>query len=371
MEEYNDQVTKFMVVEHMGCKRGFIRNTTDCTLSKHKNTIFTIFIAFIFLSIIIPTANPYVPHTIFGYAYYGGGVPALNASVDVTNVDTGEAITDITETGIDGAYQFDIGSPGIGWDDGQLIRIEIHDNDGNSGSATLTINLGEPYQSVQDIYLGQELRIIINQPSGDILSGQELIKGEAMGIHQIKKVEVRIDGWEWEIAAGTTNWSYSWNTTMATNGNHTVYARAYDGERYSDIVFVNVEVENLPLNHKPNVSIIFPEDGMNVRKVFTIHGIASDENGNETIQKIEIKIGNGNWTAVNGTTSWSYTWNSTDVDNGNYTIQARSYDGENYSIIDSITVKVSNEKESNRTPGFELLLLLIALAAIGFMRRRI
>jgi len=108
-------------------------------------------------------------------------------------------------------------------------------------------------------------------------------------------------------------------------------------------------------------------DGTEVKKTFTIHGTASDADGSGTIQKVEIKIGDGDWKVANGTTSWSYTWDLTGVDNGNYTIQARAYDGQEYSNIDSITIKVN---EGGSTPGFELIVLLAAMAVVVLARKR-
>jgi heme/copper-type cytochrome/quinol oxidase subunit 2 len=55
-----------------------------------------------------------------------------------------------------------------------------------------------------------------------------------------------------------------------------------------------------------------------------------------------MKIDDGNWIEVTGTTSWSYDWNTTIESNGQYTIYARSYDGTDYSHEDSVDVVVSN-----------------------------
>ena len=212
----------------------------------------------------------------------------------------------------------------------------------------------------------------ITSPSdGAAISGTVTIQGTASDDVSVEKVEIRIDTGSWQEATGTASWSYSWDTTTVANGNHTIYARAYDGTDYSSIDSITVNVNNIPPNHKPTVEIIFPNDGTEVKKTFTIHGTASDADGNGTIQKVEIKIGDGDWKVVNGTTSWSYTWDSTSVDNGNYTIQARAYDGQEYSNIYSITVKVNNEKGGGGgIPGFEMLALLAAMAVVVLARKR-
>ena len=145
----------------------------------------------------------------------------------------------------------------------------------------------------------------------------------------------------------------------------------YKRQDYSRVVSATVSVNNIPPNHKPTVEIIFPNNGTEVKKTIIIHGTASDEDGNETIQKVEIKIGDGDWKVVNGTTSWNYTWDSTTVDNGDHVIQARAYDGQEYSSIDSIMVKVNNEKGGGGgIPGFEMVALIVALGAVVVVKRK-
>ncbi|UCH89640.1 MAG: peptidylprolyl isomerase [Thermoplasmata archaeon] len=72
----------------------------------------------------------------------------------------------------------------------------------------------------------------------------------------IEKVEVRIDGNSWEVAEGTSTWSYTWDTTKVSDGIHTVYVRAHDGFYYSAVqnltLIVNNSVnENEPAKYEP------------------------------------------------------------------------------------------------------------------------
>lgn len=123
----------------------------------------------------------------------------------------------------------------------------------------------------------------------------------------------------------------------------------------------------------PIVNITFPSDGAEIRDTVVIRGNASDKDGDD-IQKVEINLGDGKWITANGTASWSYLWNTTGLINRNYVIQARSYDGSEYSSIESITVRVNNEKEddgiSRSIPGFEMVLLIGAIALAAVMKRK-
>ncbi|MEA2053679.1 MAG: Ig-like domain-containing protein [Candidatus Thermoplasmatota archaeon] len=267
------------------------------------------------------------------------------------------------------------------YDEGTVATVNAHANSGYefdhwSGAKTGSIN---PVQITMDsdksitahfvasIPPDQPPTVTITHPSNNAtVSGTVSIVGTASDDISVEKVEIKIDSGNWITTTGNISWGYSWDTTTIANGNHTIYARSYDGELYSNISFITVNIFN---NHKPTVDIIFPSDGTEVKKTFTIHGIADDVDGNETIQKVEIKIGDGNWTVVNGITAWNHTWNTTNVTNGDYVIQVKAYDGYEYSGIDSITVKVNNKK-GDGTPGFEMIALIAALAAVLLLRKR-
>jgi len=59
---------------------------------------------------------------------------------------------------------------------------------------------------------------------------------------QVVRIDVDIDGFGWNEATGTTSWNYSWDTTDAKPGYHTVHARAYDGQEYSTHYWIVVEI---------------------------------------------------------------------------------------------------------------------------------
>ncbi len=103
-------------------------------------------------------------------------------------------------------------------------------------------------------------------------------------------------------------------------------------------VIANFQLPNTP----PEIEILSPSDGSIVSGVVTIQGKAWDVDGNETIQKVEIKIDNGEWKEASGTISWSYSWDTTKVANGLHKIETRCYDGVDYSSIVSINITVNN-----------------------------
>lgn len=99
--------------------------------------------------------------------------------------------------------------------------------------------------------------------------------------------------------------------------------------------------EKGPINKKPSIEIIFPIDGDTVSKIVTISGSATDPDGDQTIKQVEILI-NDSWIIVDGTTLWSYTWTIYNLNNSNYNLSVRAWDGAVYSDIKSITINIFN-----------------------------
>ncbi|MFA5102113.1 MAG: Ig-like domain-containing protein [Candidatus Thermoplasmatota archaeon] len=95
-------------------------------------------------------------------------------------------------------------------------------------------------------------------------------------------------------------------------------------------------------NGKPTIAITYPFDKTTVSKLVMISGTAGNSKGEENISKVQIKIGENTWVTATGTTLWSYDWTTYSVPNGQYTIHARSFDGEDYSDIVSVNVTVNN-----------------------------
>ena len=96
------------------------------------------------------------------------------------------------------------------------------------------------------------------------------------------------------------------------------------------------------INKKPIVTITYPYDGTTIARLAMISGTASDPDEEDNISSVEVKIGENDWVVATGTTLWSYDWSIYTVENGRYTISARSFDGKEYSEIESITLTVNN-----------------------------
>ena len=109
------------------------------------------------------------------------------------------------------------------------------------------------------------------------------------------------------------------------------------------IVYFSWNQEEPEINKKPIVEINFPLDGSTISKIAIISGTAFDPDGDDTQLKVEVYINDG-WVNADGNTKWSYEWIAYNVEDGLYTIRARSFDGISYSQVEEIKLTVKNPK---------------------------
>jgi len=127
-------------------------------------------------------------------------------------------------------------------------------------------------------------------------------------------------------------------------GCSTVTVEANDGDTVETSFTVFVD----PINDAPGVSILSLSDGAVLRDTVSVSGTASDVEG--TLEKVEVRIGGGDWAEATGTDVWSYDLDTSLLSNGNTTVEARSYDGEAYSDILMVHVSIYNPFFINTVP---------------------
>jgi hypothetical protein len=183
--------------------------------------------------------------------------------------------------------------------------------------------------------------VSITPPQQYQVAGDVQIQGTASDSDgSVKKVQLKIDSGGWRTAANTISWSYIWDTTEVADGEHSIYARAEDDSgEFSELDSITLSVNNTQ-NSAPFVSIIYPTEGV-VSGLIEIFGSTSDVDGKETITLVQVRIGNL-WESATGTSSWSYIWDTNVLEDGDYEISVRAFDGELHSQVESVTVSVDN-----------------------------
>lgn len=187
--------------------------------------------------------------------------------------------------------------------------------------------------------------------------------------------------WDWEDD-GT--WDTPWSTTKTEQhqytspGTYNIRLQVMDTGGLTNETTRQVVVTAPPpppVNQRPECEILAPGHGDSISGSYTIRGDASDPDG--SLNKVEIRIDDGDWILANGRTSWSLEWDTSTLSNGEHTIYARSFDGEDYSSTDSVTVTVDNVEVQEGDLGvfwfsiaIILLIVTIVLVVLLFLALR-
>jgi hypothetical protein len=175
---------------------------------------------------------------------------------------------------------------------------------------------------------------------------QVAISGTASdaGSGQVSRVEVSTDGGaNWNLASGTTSWTYQW--TAGPAGQTTLRSRATDnsGNRETPSAGVTVSVVAAPPDTTPpSVALTAPASGSTVSgTAVTVSANASDNVGVVGVQFLldgSIAIG-----AEDTTGPYSVAWNTTGATNGGHMLTARARDAAgNVTTSAAVNVTVSN-----------------------------
>ncbi|MCI0497433.1 MAG: right-handed parallel beta-helix repeat-containing protein [Thermoplasmata archaeon] len=197
---------------------------------------------------------------------------------------------------------------------------------------------------------------IIDPRDSDKVGGQIDVFGNASDDDgTVIDVWVRIDSGGWELADGTENWIYQWDTVTTTDGEHWIHAKSRD-DKFAESAVHSIKVIVDNSNYAPNVTITDPEDGSVVSGTVTVEGVADDPEGE--MESVEVAIlpagtipSENNWTTASDTSgdgswsTWEFEWDTMEPNrtaDGNYTVHARARDQADHTKQTSISVYVDN-----------------------------
>lgn len=133
--------------------------------------------------------------------------------------------------------------------------------------------------------------------------------------------------------SGSQSFQYDWNTS-GKSGSQTLNVKVYDLAGNSTTKSVRVTVDNTA----PTIKIDAPKNNATVKGTVTVRATATDSSG---ITKVEFYL-DGELMAADSTSSYTWSWKSTDVEDGTYTITAKTFDKAGHEKSATITVTVDN-----------------------------
>ncbi|MED6305781.1 MAG: S8 family serine peptidase [Candidatus Thermoplasmatota archaeon] len=113
---------------------------------------------------------------------------------------------------------------------------------------------------------------------------------------------------------------------------------------------VTVVVDDFVDSQPPLVFITEPYQNEIVSDLVVVKGTASDNN---IVDHVEVRVVPNAWERANGYQNWIWAWNTSLDLNGRYTLEARSFDGFNFSAVYAVDVEVTNDG-TNRRPTANL-----------------
>jgi len=222
------------------------------------------------------------------------------------------------------------------------LMAKAYDAAGNAGqSSTVSVSV------VKDTTAPT---VSVTSPAGGVtLTGTAVITASASDNVGVSKVEFYGNG----VLLSSTNvtpYSYTWNTASAANGSYTLTGKAYDaagniGTSSSVLVTVKNTVADTTA---PTVSISSPAASATVSGTATVTTTASDNVG---VNKVEFYV-NGALQATDTASPYSFSWNTSSLANGSYTLSCKAYDaagnvGQSSSV--PVTVNNSTSQQSSYT----------------------
>jgi hypothetical protein len=205
---------------------------------------------------------------------------------------------------------------------------------------------------------------IVDPTMGQIVSGVYTVRGHARDDVGIASVEISIDGGPWYPANDTSGngtwwtWSFDWDTTMYLNGGHAITALANDVEGREAIDRVEVQVNNEHRENTPPWVVIHrPSQESHVCGEILVEGHAGDDDPDDEVIQVQVRFREHEWMdarpgGMNGSYNSWFLWLNTNLyDNGWGRLDARSFDGDAYSDIYDVWIKVENPCEgANHRP---------------------
>ncbi|QWV91837.1 fibronectin type III domain-containing protein [Geomonas oryzisoli] len=223
------------------------------------------------------------------------------------------------------------------WNTGALapgsytLTTKAYDAAGNIGqSQGVTVNVANDLSAPS---------VSLTSPANNMtVSGSVSIAANATDNVGVSRVEFYLNN-SLLTATNMAPYTYAWDSRTVPNGVYTVTAKAYDAAGnlgQSQVLTINVSNDLIA----PSVSLTSPLSGATLTGTVTVSASASDNVG---VSKVEFYRNNVLQATV-ATAPYSYSWTTTSVANGSYTLTAKAYDAAgNVAQSQNSTVTVSND----------------------------
>lgn len=203
---------------------------------------------------------------------------------------------------------------------------------GQAGAFILDTNICSTYYAAKFFGLdnsdNEAPSVSITSPTnGSQVTGNVTISVDATDNVGVDKIEIYIDN-VLKKTLTTSPYNYTWDSSTATNGTHTIYAKAYDAEGNvgtSNTISVSVS-GGIQDTTSPTVTINYPDNNSTVYGVIELSATANDDVG---VTKVEFYVDStfiGEGISSGQAGPYTLQWDTKTVTNGTHTITVKAYD---------------------------------------------
>jgi hypothetical protein len=194
--------------------------------------------------------------------------------------------------------------------------------------------------------------VSISAPAnGSTVSGTVSVTANASDNVSVASVQFQLDGANVGGLDTASPFSYSWSSTTASNGSHTLRAIAKDSAGNSTTsAAVTVTVSNTTTDTTPpTVSISAPASGATVSGTVSVTANASDNVG---VASVQFQLDGANLGSLDTASPFSTSWSTATASNGSHALRAIAKDAAGNSTASaSVTVTVSNTTTDTTPPS--------------------
>ena len=186
--------------------------------------------------------------------------------------------------------------------------------------------------------------------SGATVSSTVSVSANASDNVGVAGVQFLLDGVSLGAEDTVAPYTVSWNTTSATNGAHSLTARARDAAgNQTTSAIVSVTVSNaVPDTTAPTVSVSAPAAGATVTGTVSVSATASDNVG---VVGVQFLLNGANLGAEDTAAPYTVSWSSASAANGVYTLTARARDAAgNQTTSVGVSATVANAAPDTTPP---------------------
>lgn len=273
--------------------------------------------------------------TIVANASDNAGIASVQFKVDSANA--GAAVTSAPYT-----YALNTNALSNG---NHILSAVATDTAGNSATSALVAvkvnNSGSGAPSVS----------ITSPANGATVSSIVTVSANASGNAGIASVQFQLDGANVGSLDTTAPYTYSWDTTKSSKGQHILLAIARDAAgNVATSTGVIVTVNNSSTDTTPpTVSMLAPANGSTVSGTVVLSATASD---NVAVASVQFQLDGANVGPLDTTAPYAYSWDTTKAANGSHTLTAIATDTSGNSATSSgVSVSVKNSSVDTTPPS--------------------